>query len=116
MPCTTPNCRLPHLQGTSYASIAGGGVILLGHIVQRIGVVLIAIAIFRDGNPVRIFPRWVAYYNICAAFTMATTSFRGSRLRSEIPGCVNLFGYHWHGAAWPQGSQFGAAVAQHIWP
>jgi len=58
---TAPNCRLPHLQGTSDASIAGGGVILLGHIVQRIGVVIIAIAIFRDGNPVPIFPRRVAY-------------------------------------------------------
>lgn len=38
---------------------------------------LFAIAIFRDINPVPAFPRWVAYYNLYAAFAMAPASFMG---------------------------------------
>jgi hypothetical protein len=39
--------------------------------------VIFAIAIFRDVNPVPMFPRWVAYYNLYAAFAMAPASFMG---------------------------------------
>jgi hypothetical protein len=39
--------------------------------------VIIAIAILRDVNPVPIFPRWVAYYNVYAALGMAPASFMG---------------------------------------
>jgi hypothetical protein len=39
--------------------------------------VIIAVAIFRDVNPVPTFPRWVAYYNLYAAFAMAPASFMG---------------------------------------
>jgi hypothetical protein len=39
--------------------------------------VIIAIAILPDVNPVPIFPRWVAYYNVYAALGMAPASFMG---------------------------------------
>lgn len=38
---------------------------------------IIAIAIFRDINPVPIFPRWVAFYNLWAGFLMAPASLMG---------------------------------------
>jgi hypothetical protein len=39
--------------------------------------VLIAVAVWRDVNPVPAFPRWVAYYNVFAAIGMAPASFMG---------------------------------------
>jgi hypothetical protein len=39
--------------------------------------VMIAIAILRDVNPTPTFPRWVAYYNLYAAFGMLPASFMG---------------------------------------
>lgn len=39
--------------------------------------VMFAIAIFRDVNPQPLFPRWLAYYNLYAAFAMAPASFIG---------------------------------------
>lgn len=38
---------------------------------------IIALAIFRDINPVPTFPRWVAFYNLWAAFMMAPASLMG---------------------------------------
>lgn len=38
---------------------------------------IIAIAIFRDVNPVPTFPRWVAYYNLYAALGMCPASLMG---------------------------------------
>lgn len=39
--------------------------------------VLIAVAIFRDINPEPTFPRWVAYYNLMAAWLMAPATLIG---------------------------------------
>lgn len=40
--------------------------------------VIIAVAIFRDINPVPLYPRWVAYYNIFSALLLVPATFIGA--------------------------------------